>query len=204
MKTRSNLPLLYLVHACVITAVLAVSGASQAGPYNKPIYNPETKTYFELFNPSVKKSGAARASATAAWRFTWEEAEAFAKSRSHNGVRGRLAVVETAETHEFLARRFDLGEPAWIGLRYWCAFRKLQWVTGEIHPLTGFRRWARPWNLIGDDPRAKPRTAVCNDMRRDSYLPVHYWPTGKGFEWNANSRGQKLSTMFIEYPTGKP
>jgi len=176
----------------------------KAGPYNKPIYNEETKSYFELYNPTVKMPGAKNAGYDPRFQFFWEKASAIAANKIYHGVRGRLAVVRTLSTHRFLQTHFKLGEPAWIGLRYWCSFNKLQWVTGEIHPLSEFQRWGRTWNVAGPHATGTQNSEGCERGRKGRFLPVHYWTDKEGFYWNANSYRKGFSSMFIEYPTGKP
>lgn len=186
-----------------MAAVIQINAAS-AGPYNKPIYDPDTKSYFELYNPAVKTPGADRAQSKPYNRMVWERAMLFAASRKFKGVHGRLAVVDTAKTHEFLAEHFELGEPAWIGLRYWCSYKRLQWSTGEVHPFTHFQHWGSVWNIDGDSSGATKRASDCQKPGRNNFYPVHYWPTDEGFYWNANASSRGFASMFIEYQTGKP
>jgi len=191
----------------IIFIVFSSTQAVEAGPYNKPIYNPDTKSYFELYNPQVKRPGAAKA--VYDWRNNkdWPHAQTAAASKFFKGVRGRLAVVKTLKTHEFLRKHFVVGEPTWIGLRYWCSLNKLQWVTGEIHPLTAFNAWARKWNVEGADPKGRKDAQGCEKGRkgtRHRSLGVHYWATKDGFLWNANGFDKAFTSLFIEYPTGKP
>ena len=176
----------------------------QAGPYNEPIYNKATKSYFELYNPNVKTPGAKIAVYNYHYQYHWEQAAAIAARKIYHGVHGRLAVIKTAATHRFIAKHFVLGEPAWIGLRYWCTYHKLQWVTGEIHPLSAFQAWSSPWNVEGEARTGSRRSPGCEKGHKERFLPVHYWPTKQGFFWNANGYRKAFTSMFIEYPTGKP
>src|SRR4051812_26537568 len=81
-----------------------------------PIYNPSSKSYFQLFNDNENPGN-------------WEAAQMRAESKTYKGVRGRLAVIDSAETHDFILRKFDLTKrnvAVWIGLRYWCTVHLLQ------------------------------------------------------------------------------
>src|SRR3546814_15964029 len=79
------------------------------------VYNPASKSYFQML-------------ATTGRHGNWPESLEQARAQMFRGVRGRLAVIDTAETHEFVMRNFDVSNPTWIGLRYWCEFRMLEWV----------------------------------------------------------------------------
>lgn len=189
----------------LIVIVICSATVAEAGPYNKPIYNPETKSYFELYNPTVKTPGAKKAYYDPRFQWFWEQARRIAARKIYRGVRGRLAVVKTRSVHEFLRTHFTLGEPAWIGLRYWCKYHKLLWVTGELQKLTAFSNWGAVWDAQGAQPNG-PRVKSCVEVAHGGipWLPVHYWPTKDGFYWNANGYRKGFASMFIEYPTGKP
>jgi hypothetical protein len=171
--------------------------------FGKPLYNPESKSYFELFKPNLAEMERAGANVgrTDIVDMNWESAKTFAQSRAFHGVRGRLAVVKTDETHKFIAKNLHPPDGTWIGLRLMCSGRTLQWVTGEIWPLNAYANWGQPWNRNGGTPEVRSR-ADCS-MNID-YLPVHYWgPTG-GYRWNANGAAKRFYYLIIEYPTGKP
>src|SRR3546814_2688943 len=63
----------------------------------------------------------------------------------------------------FIREEFRLNEEAWIGLRFFCKFRKLLWSTGEVHPLQENTLWARQW-YMGDAILCKNTNYV--------YLPI--------------------------------
>lgn len=178
---------------------ILVSGAvgAEGVNYNKPVYNPETKSYFELHRPKgqVAKVGIA-----------WPEASKIAAGKNYRGVRGRLAVVKTAATDKFLRETFKSSTAAWIGLRYWCGFKRLQWITGEIHGLNKFQRWGTTWNIKGRNRALSSMLAECPARAGGTpyFLGIHYWNLKSGFNWNANSLNTGLNALFIEYPTGKP
>lgn len=179
-------------------SILVSGGASAEGvKYNQLVYNPETKSYFELHRPKGQVTAAG---------IVWPEASKIAAGENYGGVRGRLAVVKTAATDRFLRETFNSSTAAWIGLRYWCGFKKLQWVTGEIHALNKFQRWAATWNIKGRNRALSSMRAECPARagRTSYFLGIHYWNLESGFKWNANSLNTGLNALFIEYPTGKP
>ncbi len=199
-----------MTRACrAILAILAWGGlicmpappsAAAAGPlYNKPVYDPATKSYFELYFPDRQ---AATRDRREAGRLTWAQADDIAKTQFHQGARGRLAVVKNLKTSIFLIRTFQPQRSAWIGLQYLCSYRVLQWVTGEIWPVTAYADWGPVWNVAGDQPYSQGR-ATCGNGSGGA-LPVHYWGVAGRNKWNANEPRQAFATMFIEFPTGHP
>src|SRR3546814_16491925 len=85
-----------------------------------PIYDSHSQSYFQLFGDNVHPGN-------------WEAARIRAAQKFYKGVQGRLAVVDSEETHAFLLRAFKLNRrhiSVWIGLRYWCSARLLQWEDG--------------------------------------------------------------------------
>jgi len=186
---------------CAFSAPGWSAGKPSQGLYNKKVYNAETKSYFELYSSDASDPK---------WKdnvrdfghIKWQQANELVRKRWFKGVRGRLAVVKSRQTHEFLKKNFRPNGPAWIGLRYWCRFRKLQWVTGEIHKLNAFQAWGPVWNIAGAAPHKNKGIAGCSAAKRD-FLPVHYWRMQDGFFWNANARLKEWNQVFIEYPTGK-
>jgi hypothetical protein len=171
---------------------------------NKPVYNPETKSYFELFRPDQRAVDLAGASTVRPdlVDINWEDARLIAASRLFRGVRGRLAVVKTEQTNQFIIKslRPAAGNAAWIGLRFMCSGRTLQWIDGELWPLTAYANWAPIWNRPTGSPEGRTRIE-CGPF---AYLPVHYWGADGGFKWNANGPAKRFYHLIIEYPTGKP
>lgn len=147
-----------------------------------PIYNPETKSYFELRTDLPKPP-------------QWQMAEKVARTKTFKGVRGRLAIVKDVQTHSFLKANFPVYQEAWIGMRFICSVRETVWVTGEIHPRTEFKAWARRWNRSN---------VTCRTSNSLSYMPVYYTPTDQGFRWQASGQQKYFVSYFVEYPTGKP
>ena len=73
------------------------SGTAQAvsGAEDPPVYNPASKSYFQLLKTTGKHGN---------WPASLEQAY----RKTYKGVRGRLAVIDTPETHEFIMRNFDV------------------------------------------------------------------------------------------------
>jgi hypothetical protein len=93
------------------------------------------------------------------------------------------------------------GEAAWIGLRYVCQTRTLQWVSGESHPATGFKAWDAKWD------QSVPGAGCLKTGRgwgERPWMPVAYSPVGQGFRWFAMGGAKEYAYYFVEYPTGKP
>jgi hypothetical protein len=152
---------------------------------NKPAYDPVSKRYFELVSLEAAGDG------------TWLKTEKFAEDQFFMGVHGRLAIVDSIEIHEFLLRTFrpNYSQWIWIGLRYLCRQRQLQWSDGSLWKVGSFEAWDTNWKqdiyfCAGtDDP---------ND-----WAPVAYAPT-PNFRWIGKGRGKGYEWAFIEFPTGHP
>jgi hypothetical protein len=168
------------------------SPANDKDRFNKPIYNPETKSYFEYFITAQALGRSAD--------YWWGEAKQLAQTRSFHGVRGRLAIVKTKETNDFIVKHFRPENGTWIGLQYLCHINELRWADGEFWPRTGYQNWYQPWNIQGPSPRGGElyRCAGTDAMG------VHYWGQEGGYKWNANHPAKKFYNMILEYPTGKP
>lgn len=171
--------------------------------FNKPVYNEETKSYFELYSPdadnpkinTVRNYGHIR----------YNNALKISVKRRYKGVRGRLAVIQSKKTHQFLAKILQPSVSAWIGLRYYCRFKKLVWINGTIVKAgKDFVTWGpQIWNVNGPSPR-NDKQSTCWNHVQIFYLPVHYWPVADGFQWNANDHAKEFNALIIEYTTGKP
>jgi len=184
-------------------SILAVniSAPTKAEPvYNQPVYNSVSKSYFELYSPDATDPKKRPVSISGG--IEWIHAAKMAQKKTFHGVQGRLAIVNTRQIHEFLRDTFQSAGPVWIGLRYWCRYRKLQWVTGSIHPRGSFQKWGRIWNQVAAAPSGQQKRANCPNSKQHT-LGVHYWGVDQGFFWNANGRFKQFNALFIEYPTGK-
>jgi hypothetical protein len=167
---------------------------SEGSVIDKPIYNPETKSYFEVHKVTRAESSGYIPDVS------WIRAKELAQSRVFRGTRGRLAIVKTAETHKFIVNNLRPPSGSWIGLRLICNGRTLQWVTGDFWPLSAYANWGKVWNSHG----AAPNGARIDCNTGAAYLPVHYWGAEGGYKWNANGTAKHFYYAIIEYPTGKP
>jgi hypothetical protein len=145
-----------------------------------PIYNPHTKSYFELRIDLPRPPN-------------WTTAVRYARTKFFKQTRGRLAVVKDIDTHSFLRANFQLHEEAWIGLRYYCSFRKLVWADGTEHPRSKFKIWAKK----------RYRTNVnCRRQPGLGFMPIYYLPNAKGYKWQASGPEKYFPSYFVEYRTG--
>lgn len=171
-------------------------GAAQAEPeFSRPVYSPDSKSYFQLVK--IGRGYSIRGMNDA---IGWEAARKFAQTRVYKGIPGRLAVVKSKAVNTFLREAFKPSTPVWIGLRYWCNFRVLQWVTGERLKPADYQNWDSKWSS-GGGHRGSAEPAKCQS-EPDHYMPVNYWPVQEGFRWNANGMHKEFQLLFIEFPTG--
>ncbi|MCP5366085.1 MAG: hypothetical protein H6907_18170 [Hyphomicrobiales bacterium] len=174
-----------LALACALVAAgVAVPAAGER--LNTPIYDPVTKSYFEL------RKGVSRG--------LWKNALAQATRLTYKGVHGRLAMLPNQETSDRVYRALDLRHLqypyVWFGMRFWCKHRKLMWSNGDIHPLKGYSNWRSPWYRT---EKITCRTALRND--RQGYMPLSL-ETKTGL-WMATGPGKGYDYFLVEYPTGK-
>lgn len=171
--------------------VSALAHGADAKPvYDKPIYNPDTKSYFELV---VVRD--AQGSTQTVDYVLWAQAAKLAQSRVYKGVRGRLAVVLSPKTRDFLLRNFRTEHWTWIGLRYWCDKRQLEWSSGKLQTRSDYSIWDPNWNrAIG---------GRC-ESNAPQYMGVAFSAIGNGFRWSAWGYNKGFQHYFIEYPTGEP
>lgn len=154
-----------------------------------PVYDPISKSYFEMVDGShgMVKGPLAHEGPN------WTDAYRLAQGRVFKGVHGRLAVVKSLETHEFLMRTFRPETYVWIGLRYWCTQRKLQWSDGTIAAAGSFQAWDKVW---------RQDVYACASGGGDKeFMPVAYSPLPK-FDWIGKGIQKRYYYFFVEYPTG--
>jgi hypothetical protein len=154
-----------------------------------PIYNPHSKSYFQLFSDNRHPGN-------------WEAARIRAEQKVYKGVRGRLAVVDSAQTHSFLLRAFKLDRrdiSVWIGLRYWCSARLLQWEDGSpfapSEP-THFRLWHADWSRTDEDACTFSKSASVG------FAPIYYVTMAGLTRWQAVGAAKYFDYYLVEYPTG--
>jgi hypothetical protein len=181
-------------HAAVIWLFCLLSSGplwAAEGPFpTNPVYNPHSKSYFQLFADNVSPG-------------TWDAARTRAAMKSFKGVRGRLAVVDSAETHEFVLRTFDLRRrkaAVWIGLRYWCKARLLQWEAERPFSPSDperFRMWHSQWS------RTDEYACDFSNPAKVGFAPVYYRTIGNITRWQAAGATKLLGYYLVEFPTGK-
>ena len=175
---------LCLTLGSALFAILLSGAASAAAIPNAPvgpIYNEQTKSFFELRTDNLFEGAAG----------TWGWANFRAERRNYRGLRGRLAVAPSREVIEFLRKNFDLKEEAWIGMRYFCEARKLVWVTGKHHGRTDFSNWYKRWY--------RDRGTKC--AGRMHYMPVYVVRYGDHYYWQAGGEKTGIVSYFVEYTT---
>lgn len=172
----------------VLALVWAAAAPAQEAVFNKPIYDPASKSYFELVR--LTKADESKRYVPS---MNWAEANEFASKRVFKGVKGRLAIIKSADTHSFILMNLRPADFTWIGLRYFCKGQKLVWSNGESFKPNDFKAWAPAWD----------QSAGVGCQER-SYMPVAYTATKEGFRWIAKGGAKLYRDLLIEYPTGKP
>lgn len=166
------------------STLLAAEGTQRGGP----IYNPSTKSYFQLFNDNVQPGN-------------WQAARKRAAAKTFKGVHGRLAVIGSMETHRFILNNFGLNwneASVWIGLRYWCAVRMLQWE-GELphspSDANHFRMWHNKW------ARVEGEACGMDASKRTGFAPVYYRNIAGTVRWQAVGAGKGFESYLVEFVT---
>lgn len=183
-----------MIRAPLLAALLCLASTAKAGVYNKPLYDPHSKSYFELVKVTLGMSSLPGQSVAG---IPFDKAVQLAAGRAFGGVKGRLAVVRSTETHLFIMQNLRPSEETWIGLRYLCRARSLEWVTGEKVQKGQFQAWHAQWDQAGN-------ASCVNQTGETPWMGVAYTAAGQGFRWVAKG-GKKIYLAFLaEYPTGKP
>ncbi|WP_168190280.1 C-type lectin domain-containing protein [Luteithermobacter gelatinilyticus] len=146
------------------------------GSMQGPVYNPDTKSYFEL---------------RYSWG-EWQKAQIESQDLYYKGAQGRLAIIDRPEIHQFIISRFRLPGPTWIGLQYFCRSKQLKWVDNSDASKAKFSAWHTDW----------ANTQVrCADK---GYMPVAY-VIEKGYppRWQASGPHKGYQYYLVEYLTGK-
>ena len=177
-----------LVVMLIPLCMAATTALSAAKPGDPPIYDPASKSYFQLLTLKTQKTN---------WRF----AQRAALSTTFKNVRGRLAVIDRPETHQFILQNFDMSGPTWIGLRYWCRFRMLEW--SGLRPYSPgdpgrFHAWHPQWY--------RNAKSICASWRSqdEAYMTFYYQPVGeRNARWQASGPGKGFARFLVEYPTGE-
>ena len=187
-KSRLYTLVLIWLGGFVFAAALSLPEAA-AKSQNQPgkiVYDPSSGSYFEFIRYELHSSSS-----------TWGRVRATVNKRTYKGIRGRLAVIKTRATHEFLRKNLGITMDAWIGLRYHCASGKLVWVTGEIlRRGVDFEIWHSRWHYESRN--------VCGDFdgtENIKYLPVFYANLNGRLYWRASGPGHYMTGAIFEYPT---
>lgn len=175
-----------LVAAALLFAQGADPAAAQLRPvFDKPVYNPESKSYFELLDGThLHNQGP-----------TWEQARELAAERSFGGTQGRLAIIRTPETDMFIRINLRPNQHTWFGLRYDCKQKRLLWTDETELKQGDYANWnPRGWY-------ASPQWGFCvGDHLMPAYLPLH-----SGIRhWMMQRSPKRYYNFIVEYPTGGP
>jgi hypothetical protein len=177
-----------IVIACIYICTFAIIPAHAAELLDTPVYDPASKSYFEMVDGlKIYKGYMANEGPN------WEQANEFARARVFGGARGRLAIIASLATHAFLESTFKPGTYVWTGLRYFCASRKLEWSDGQSFVPGAFQAWDARWNqdVYG-----------CQGPKQ-VYMPIAYSPL-PNFRWVGKGIEKRYYYFFVEYPTGHP
>ena len=185
------------LHSWLLAAVLVLglAGAASAEDADEgnvfahqklgiPVYDPEAKRYFMFM-----KSQNAVPSQT-----MWDSVSKQASAQAYKGVRGRLAIVDTPEVHQFLWTTFKPNhyQYVWIGLRYLCRAKHLEWSDGTLWKPGMFQIWDAQWNQD---------VYTCSEKGNpNDWAPVAYTPSMKSWVVKGNHKGYDY--YFMEFPTG--
>lgn len=176
----------------LFAATLLVSFLSEASAaeYNKPIYDPYSKSYFELI-PVTKELSPNKHLP----ELPFDKAAQVASGRAFKGARGRLATVKSRQTHELILEKLRPDTETWIGLRYFCNTRELKWINGESLKRGGFQAWHPQWDQGG--------AASCTHGRGEAnWMPVAYTAAADGLRWVAKGAFKHYRAILVEYPVG--
>jgi len=153
---------------------------------SEPVHNPETGSYYQLVRDQTGPNQR--------FGLNWDEAAAKARTLTYKGRQGGLAVITSADEHEWLLRQWELsglpyGGHAWIGLRYWCTYRSMTWENGEEHPFNEFSAWDTPW--YREDGIRCSTTAI-------PWMGIYInAATGR---WRATGLKKAYNYFIVEYP----
>ena len=176
----------------VAVAASPESASAEADPYknlrtyrghlfNFTVRDPHSKNYFRLEQIS---------------RGNYVNARGNARSKVFKGVRGRLAVIRSRETQDFIVRTLRPPDETWIGLRMTCSPRKLVWVTGELlDKRKHYANWGRRWHY--DD-----RYAPCRgDGVNLQFAGIALVRERNVVRWYAIAPAHQTQSLLIEFPT---
>jgi len=151
-----------------------------------PVLHPGSGSYFQLVRDQSGKSGSNGRH--------WDEAVAAARNMTYKGRRGRLAVIDNPELHQWILNQWDIttlrgGGQTWIGLRYWCPYRQLAWIDGTEHPFTAYTPWSTPWYR---------QDGIRCSTTNIPYMGVYIDP--RTLRWRATGYKKAHKFYIVEYP----
>ncbi|WP_201239913.1 C-type lectin domain-containing protein [Rhodothalassium salexigens] len=149
---------------------------------SKPVRHPESGSYFQ-FVRDLRPNGQG---------VEWRQAATSAQAERYLDRPGRLAVIQSRAQYQWLMSRFPPNESSkiWIGLRYFCANRRLVWASGQTHDASGFSAWDRPWHRAGSER--------CGTQPQLPYMGVYIDPASH--RWRATGYRKRFRHYIIEYP----
>jgi len=155
---------------------------------SEPVLHEGTGSYYQLVRDQSRQSTAG---------LSWDAAAEQARKLRHEGRRGRLAVVDSRALQDWLLERWEpgvlgWGGNIWIGLRYWCDYRRMTWSDGTEHPFSAFAVWDRPWYATRSGEEGCSR-------RGESWLGV-FIAGGSSRQWRAASQDIAVAHYIVEYP----
>lgn len=126
---------------------------------------------------------------------TWEDARTLAAKRTYKGRKGRLAMMDSAALQQWVLSTFNLVERGysgntWIGIRYWCNFRKLTDINGATYSFQSFNAWDSPWYRDGG--------TRCDTNPKLPYMGVYIH--GVASRWQAAGYLKRFPHYLVEYP----
>lgn len=168
-----------------IFGIAAASFAAEPGrdvPMADPFYNPETNSYFQMFHQPLD--------------LNWAKANARARQKRYKGQSGRLAIVRDLKTLAFVREKFSkhwnsfrsANDEVWIGVRFFCKYRKLLWVDGKLQGPKAQGMWHRPWHRTN------------NRCGGRGYMSVYLTAASNGTAlWQASGPSKAFHYYLVEY-----
>ncbi len=153
---------------------------------SEPRLFPGNGSYFQLVRDNRRLGGHSV--------MFWDVAAQRAREKRFQERQGRLAKITSPDLYDWIRMEFDLrqmpGEGAtWIGLRYWCKYRKLMWADGSVVETDGYGAWDTPW-FREDGIR-------CSTTDID-FMGVYIKPDTN--RWRATGEKKGYSYYLVEYP----
>lgn len=184
---------------CFSTTFAAILGAliwsgfgglpAMAAPVlEKPLYSESSKSYFELVQDlQISLEGP-----------FWRQASELAEKRYFKGVRGRLGIINSAQTDLFIRTNLRPNFAMWFGLKFDCKIKNLVWSNGETLKRSGYSNWdPKGWNhgYRGSFcPTGVASMPAFLTSIRDTNSVARYWAL--------QLPDKRYYQYLVEYPTG--